>query len=325
MTTTFTKGLIAGLVGAAAVLAATPSMAADALKFAMQDSPGSIIYKGTVAMKEELEKLSGKALSFDIFPSEQLGGLRAAVEQVQEGEIDFTAIGYPDMSYLVPELKVIGEPYVVRDYDHFLRILNGPYGKKMDAEFAKQGVRVLDVWYSGTRQTTSNKAINSIADMKGLKLRTPNVDFLIDFAQAAGAKPVPVAFQEVYLALQTNQVDAEENPLPTIDTMKFYEVQSHIALTNHFVATKAIVISDKTWQKLGEKERGWITQAAQTARKIQNDMVFGQETALLDAFKKRGITVTEPDTTPFREAMRPYYDRLDEKFGKGAVEALIQQ
>ena len=325
MTIPFTKSLIAGLIGAAAMMTAAPSMAAGTMKFAMQDSPGSIIYKGTVAMKEELEKLSGKAVGFDIFPSEQLGGLRAVVEQVQEGEIDFTAIGYPDMSYLVPELKVVGEPYVVRDYDHFLRILNGPYGQKMEAEFEKQGVRVIDVWYSGTRQTTSNKPINSIADMKGLKLRTPNVDFLIDFAQAAGAKPVPVAFQEVYLALQTNQVDAQENPLPTIDTMKFYEVQSHVALTNHFIATKAIVISDKTWKKLGEKERGWITQAAQTARKVHNDMVYAQETSLIDAFKSKGVTVTKPDTTPFREAMRPYYDRLDEKFGKGAVEALIKQ
>ncbi len=276
-------------------------------------------------MKAEVQKLSGGEVPYAIFPSEQRGGLQAIIDQVREGEIDFTAVGYPDMSYLIPELKLIGEPYVVKDYDHLLRIIKGPYGQKMNTEFNKKGVRVLDIWYGGTRQTSSNKPIKAIADMKGLKLRTPNVDFLIDFATAAGAKAVPVAFQEVYLALKTNQVDAEENPLPTIDTMKFYEVQSHIALTNHFVASKAIVVSEKSWLGMNDKQRTAIVQAAASARKVNNDMMFRQEAELLDSFQKRGITVTKPDTAPFRDAMRPFYQKLEDKFGAGTIDALIRQ
>jgi tripartite ATP-independent transporter DctP family solute receptor len=321
---TLSKGFAAGLLGMAAVLTAMPS-AAKEYKFAIQDSPASIIYKGIDAMKAEVAKLSAGEVTYAIFPSEQLGGLQAIIDQVREGEIDFTAVGYPDMSYLIPELKLIGEPYVVKDYDHLLRIAKGPYGQKMDAAFNAKGVRVLDIWYGGTRQTTSNKPIKAIADMKGLKLRTPNVDFLIDFATAAGAKAVPVAFQEVYLALKTNQVDAQENPLPTIDTMKFYEVQSHVALTNHFVASKAIVVSEKTWQGLNEKQRAAVVQAAATARKINNDMMFKQEAELLDGFQKRGITITKPDTAPFRDAMRPFYKKLEDKFGAGTIDALIKQ
>ncbi len=323
MTTTFRKGAFAAIIGLTAM--AAMSAAAKEFKFAIQDSPGSITYKAIVAMNEEAQRLSAGEVKTALFPSEQLGGLQAIVEQVREGEIDFTAVGYPDMSYLIPELKLIGEPYVVKDYDHLLRIIAGPYGQKMNAEFAKQGVRVLDVWYYGTRQTTTKKAINSIADMKGLKLRTPNVDFLIDFAQAAGAKPVPVAFQEVYLALQTNVVDGQENPLPTIDTMKFYEVQTHLALTNHFVASKAVLASEKTWKGLTEKQRDAVLQAARTARKINNDMVVKQEVELIDAFKKRGITVTTPDTAPFRAAMQPYYKKLEDKFGAGSIAALVKQ
>lgn len=321
---TTAKGFVAGLIGLAAILTAAPSVAKD-YKFAIQDSPTSIIYKGIEAMKAEVQKISGGEVTYAIFPSEQLGGLQAIIDQVREGEIDFTAVGYPDMSYLIPELKLIGEPYVVKDYDHLLRIIKGPYGQKMNTEFNKKGVRVLDIWYGGTRQTTSNKPIKAIADMKGLKLRTPNVDFLIDFATAAGAKAVPVAFQEVYLALKTNQVDAEENPLPTIDTMKFYEVQSHIALTNHFVASKAIVVSEKSWLGMNDKQRTAIVQAAASARKVNNDMMFKQEAELLDSFQKRGITVTKPDTAPLRDAMRPFYQKLEDKFGAGTIDALIKQ
>jgi tripartite ATP-independent transporter DctP family solute receptor len=321
---TRTIRIFAGCIGMAAALAAAPGSAKD-FKFAIQDSPGSITYKAIVALNEEAQKLSGGEVKTALFPSEQLGGLQAIVDQVREGEIDFTAVGYPDMSYLIPELKLIGEPYVVKDYDHLLRIIAGPYGQKMNAEFAKQGVRVLDVWYYGTRQTTTKKPINSIDDMKGLKLRTPNVDFLQDFAQAAGAKPVPVAFQEVYLALQTNVVDGQENPLPTIDTMKFYEVQTHLALTNHFIASKAVLVSEKSWKGMTDKQKKAVTQATQTARKLNNDMVFKQEAELIDSFKKRGITVTAPDTAPFRAAMQPYYRKLEEKFGAGSIEALVKQ
>jgi len=323
---TLAKRFAAGLlsVGAMAVLGAAPA-AAEEYKFAIQDSPGSIIHQGIVAMKAELEKLSGGKMEVAVFPSEQLGGLKAIVDQVREGEIDFTAVGYPDMSYLIPKLKLVGEPYVVQDYDHLLRIIKGPYGQEMNQQFNDKGVQILDVWYAGTRQTTSNRPIKSIDDMKGLKLRTPNVDFLIDFAKAAGAKPVPVAFQEVYLALKTNQVDAEENPLPTIETMKFYEVQKNVALTNHFIASKAIAVSKKTWDGLTDGQRDLVTQAVAAGRKVNNDLTYGQEAELLDKFRERGITVTEPDTAPFRKAMQPYYQALEEKFGAGSIDALMKQ
>jgi TRAP-type transport system periplasmic protein len=298
---------------------------AQELTFGMQDVEGDNVYKGVVAMDEKLKELSGGTMSLKLFPGSQLGDFKAMTAQVQEGELDFTINGYPDMSYIIPELALIGEPYVISDYDHLLRVIEGPYGQAMNEKFDEQGVQVLDVWYFGTRHTTANKPINSIDDMKGLRLRTPNVPFLMDYAQAVGATPAPVAFAEVYLALQTNQVDAQENPLPTIQAMKFHEVQKSIALTGHFVASKAVIVSNKTWEGLSEEQRGWIMEAAEAGRAVTNELIMKDEANLVSFFEEQGLTVTKPDLAPFREAMQPFYDKLEAQFGEGSIAELMDQ
>jgi tripartite ATP-independent transporter DctP family solute receptor len=318
------RPFLAGLFLAAATLSSVSVAEAKMeLTFGMQDTQGDNVYQGVDAMRQKLEELSGGEITMKLFPASQLGDFKAMTAQVQAGELDLTINGYPDMSYLIPELKLIGEPYVIKDYDHLLKVIEGSYGQEMQAKFEASGVRVVDVWYFGTRQTTSNKPINSMADMKGLKLRTPNVDFLIDYAKAVGATPSPVAFAEVYLALQTNQVDAQENPLSTIKSMKFHEVQKNIALTSHFVASKAVTISQKTWEKLNDQQRGWIVEAAKVGRAVTNKLIMDDEANLVAFFKEQGIAVTEPDLAPFREAMKPFYQKLEDQFGAGAIEKIM--
>jgi TRAP-type C4-dicarboxylate transport system substrate-binding protein len=178
---------------------------------------------------------------------------------------------------------------------------------------------MLDLWYYGTRQTTSNRAIESMADMEGLRMRTPNVPFLIAYAQNVGATPAPVAFAEVYLALQTNQVDAQENPLPTIEAMRFDEVQSHIAITNHFIASIAMMISDDLWTSLSEEEQGWVMAAVEAGGDVNDSRTVEAEAELLATFEGRGLSVTRPDLAPFRAAMQPYYAELEAQFGEGAI------
>lgn len=311
------------LGGLAAMLLATTSVHATELTFGMQDNEVSNVYQGALEFKAKLEALSGGEMKVKLFPSATLGDFKAMVAQVQAGELDMVMTGYPDMSYTIPELKLIGAPYVVESYDHLKKIIAGTWGQKMDAKFQDQGVKLLDVWYYGTRQTTSNRAINSMDDMTGLRLRTPNVPFLIAFAENVGATPAPVAFQEVYLALQTNQVDAEENPLPTIDAMKFYEVQSHIAMTNHFIASAAIQISKSTWDGFSPQEQAWVAAAVDAGGDKSNGLTIDAENDLIDTFKERGLEITYPDLTPFRAAMKPYYDTLEAEFGEGAIAEVI--
>jgi tripartite ATP-independent transporter DctP family solute receptor len=307
------------LAGAALIALVAGSADARELTLGQQDNEVSNNYQGALEFQKRLAELSGGELTVKLFPASQLGDFKAMTAMVQAGELDIVINGYPDMSYIIPELNLVGAPYVVDDFDHLKEIVAGPWGQEMDAKMAEQGVTMIDLWYYGTRQTTSNKAINSIDDMAGLRMRTPNVPFLIAYAEAVGATPAPVAFAEVYLALQTNQVDAQENPLPTIDAMKFYEVQDHIAMTDHFIASSAVLISNDTWASLSDEEKGWVQEAIEAGGVVANDLTFGQEESLIAAFKERGLTITEPDLEPFRAAMKPYYDKLEAEFGEGAI------
>ena len=314
-----TKAII--LAGAAALALGTTASARE-LTLGMQDNEATPVYKGAEEFARKLEEISGGELTVNLFPSATLGDFKAMVQQAQAGELDMVITGYPDMSYTIPELKLIGAPYVVGDYAQLKEIVAGPWGQEMAAKFEEQGIHVLDVWYYGTRQTTSNKPINSIEDMAGLRLRTPNVPFLIAYAEAVGATPAPVAFPEVYLALQTNQVDAQENPLTTIDAQKFYEVQSSIAMTNHFVASSAVLMGAGTWDGFSDQEKEWVTTAIHDGGTLNDELLQKGEAELVAAFEERGLTITHPDLEPFKAAMQPYYDTLEAEFGEGSIAAV---
>lgn len=307
------------MTGTALLALAAPAAAERELTLGMQENEVSNLYAGAQAMAATLAEVSDGALTLTLFPSSTLGDFRAMVAQVQAGELDMVTTGYPDMSYVIPELNLIGAPYVVRDFAHLEEIVAGEWGQEMAAAFEAQGIHMLDLWYNGTRQTTSNRPIESMADMAGLRMRTPNVPFLIAYAENTGATAAPVAFAEVYLALQTNQVDAQENPLPTIEAMRFDEVQSHIAITNHFIASIAVQIGAELWNSLSEEEQGWIMAAVEAGGEVNNTRTVDAEAALLTTFEERGLTVTRPDLEPFRAAMQPYYDTLEAEFGAGAI------
>lgn len=312
------------LIAATAIaFAAGASWAQTTISLGMQLPETHPSYKGALEIKKKLEESSRGAMTLKIFPNSQLGDFKAMVSQVQGGDLDMAMTGYPDMSYIIPELKLIGAPYVIANYDHLKAVLKGPYGQKMDGKFREKGIRVMDVWYEGARHTTANKPIQSINDLKGLKMRTPNVPFLIEYARAVGATPAPVAFAEVYLALQTRQVDAQENPLPTIESAKLHEVQKHIALTGHFIASSSILMSEKSWAKLTDVQKKWVSDAVLAGGKVSSDLVAEAEVKLIDFFKGKGLTISKPDTAPFRDAMKSYYDKLEEEFGKGEIQKII--
>jgi tripartite ATP-independent transporter DctP family solute receptor len=280
-------------------------------------------YKGAMEIKRKLEDLSKGTMTVKIFPNSQLGDFKAMVSQAQAGDLDLAMTGYPDMSYIIPELKLIGAPYVISDYMHLQAVLKGPYGQGMDAKFREKGIRVMDVWYEGARHTTANRPINSMADLKGLKMRTPNVPFLIEYARGVGATPAPVAFAEVYLALQTRQVDAQENPLPTIEAAKLHEVQKHIALTGHFIASSSILMSEKNFAKLTDAQKAWVSEAVKAGGVVSSGLVAEAETRLIEFFRSKGLTVNTVDTAPFRAAMKGYHDRLEAEFGAGEIQKII--
>ncbi|WP_044469817.1 sialic acid TRAP transporter substrate-binding protein SiaP [Mannheimia massilioguelmaensis] len=317
-----------------AILAATISLsvsmsafAADYdLKFGMNAGTTSNEYKAAELFAKEVKEKSAGKIEVSLYPSSQLGDDRAMLKQLKDGALDFTFGESARFQIYFPEAEVFALPYVIKDFTSAQKALHDTqFGKDLMQKINKElGVTILSQAYNGTRQTSSNRAINSIADMKGLKLRVPNAATNLAFAKYTGASPTPMAFSEVYLALQTNSVDAQENPLPTVEAQKFYEVQKYLAITNHILNDQLYLVSNETMADLPEDLQKVVKDAAMKAAEYHTKLFVDGEASLVSFFEKQGVTVTHPDLTPFKEAMKPYYEEFVKKNGATGEEALKQ-
>jgi tripartite ATP-independent transporter DctP family solute receptor len=190
-----------------------------------------------------------------------------------------------------------------RDFDHWKAYSQSPLLTELtDGYFKQTSHKIVALTYYGARHTTANKAINTPADMKGMKLRVPQAPMYMMYARAVGANPTPIAFAEVYLALQNGTVDGQENPLPTIQAKKFYEVQSHINLTAHILDNLTTVIGSSLWKKLTPQEQQIFESVYKEASIRAGASIRESEAKLADWFKQQGKTVVVPDLKAFREA-----------------------
>ncbi|MDE1221531.1 sialic acid TRAP transporter substrate-binding protein SiaP [Vibrio aestuarianus] len=302
---------------------AVSAQAATTLKMGMQASVGSVEYASAKLLADTIEEMSNGDITLSLYPSAQLGDDRAMLQQLSLGDLDITYAEFGRMGLWIPRAEAVTLPYVAKDYEHLRRMFESDFGQGVrDEMLTKFNWRALDTWYNGTRETTSNRPLESISDFKGLKLRVPNAKPNLNYAKLSGASPTPMAFSEVYLALQTNAVDGQENPLPTIKTMKFYEVQKNLAITNHIVNDQMVIISETTWQKLSEVDRKIVSAAVAKAGAAHTNSVKQQEAELVAFFESQGVNVTYPDLAPFRQAMEPLYSEFEEKIGQPIVKKL---
>ncbi|MEJ2765277.1 sialic acid TRAP transporter substrate-binding protein SiaP [Photobacterium sp. MCCC 1A19761] len=299
------------------------AQAATTLKMGMQAAVGSVEYNSAKMLADTVDQMSHGELKITLYPSAQLGDDRAMMQQLTYGDLDLTYAEFGRIGLWIPRAEAVALPYVAKDYAHIRRMFESEFGQGVrDEMLAKFNWRALDTWYNGTRQTTSNRALKSIQDFQGLKLRVPNAKPNLNFAKLSGASPTPMAFSEVYLALQTNAVDGQENPLPTIKAMKFYEVQDNLAMTNHIVNDQMVLVSETSWQKLSEKEQQLIQDAVEKTGAAHTATVKAQEEELVSFFKSQGVNVTYPELTPFRQAMEPLYREFDQKIGEPLINKL---
>lgn len=289
----------------------------------------------TLAMKkfgEIVGKLSGGKITVKVFHSGQLGDQKTALLGVMRGTLEMTSDASPawfaDLA-AYPEIGVLETPYVFKDLDHMYRVLTGPTGQKYWDHLTKSGLHVLDVWYLGTRELNLTKKAGVVRrpeDLKGIKLRMPNVEAWLDVGRALGAKPTPLGFGEVYMALKTGTVEGQDNPLPTDDAAKFYEVTHYIVLTDHMIGFITPVINEELWQGMPEDYRVYVRKAMEVARYYQNRIVLEKEAKLLGKFvTEYGMEVVIPDRQAFMENVGKFYSqsKFDKKWGKG-VYAKIQ-
>ncbi|UTV30573.1 sialic acid TRAP transporter substrate-binding protein SiaP [Photobacterium atrarenae] len=299
------------------------AQAATTLKMGMQAAVGSVEYNSAKMLADTVDQMSHGELKIALYPSAQLGDDRAMMQQLTYGDLDLTYAEFGRIGLWIPRAEAVALPYVAKDYAHIRRMFDSEFGQEVREEMlAKFNWRALDTWYNGTRQTTSNRALKSIQDFQGLKLRVPNAKPNLNFAKLSGASPTPMAFSEVYLALQTNAVDGQENPLPTIKAMKFYEVQDNLAMTNHIVNDQMVLVSETSWQKLSEKQQQLIRDAVEKTGAAHTATVKAQEEELVSFFESQGVNVTYPELTPFRQAMEPLYREFDKKIGEPLIHKL---
>ena len=303
MTLTKTLGPLAFAL-AAGLLVAAPASAQTKLKWAHVYETSEAFHKWSVWAADEIKKRSDGRYQIDVYPASQLGKENDINQGLSLGTVDIIISGSSFAAKAFPRIGVTYYPYTFRGPEHLLAYTRSDIYKELTAGYEqKTGNEIDATTYYGTRHTTSNRAIAKCADMKGLKMRVPDVPAYLAMPRACGANTTPIAFAEVYLALQNGTVDAQENPLPTIEAKKFYEVQKNISLTGHIVDSLLTVMSGSLWGKLSAEDKKIFTEVTQEAAERSSREIIAAEARLADEFRKRGNNVITVDKAAFREAV----------------------
>jgi tripartite ATP-independent transporter DctP family solute receptor len=290
---------------AVAVLAlAGPALAQTKLKWAHVYETSEPFHKWSVWAADEIKKRSNGRYQIDVFPASQLGKENDINQGLSLGTVDIIISGSSFAAKSFPRIGVTYYPYTFRGVEHLLAYTKSDIYKELTAGYAaKSGNEIIATTYYGTRHTTSNRPIAKCADMKGLKMRVPDVPAYLAMPRACGANTTPIAFAEVYLALQNGTVEAQENPLPTIEAKKFFEVQKHIVLTGHIVDHLNTVIAGGLWKKLSPEDRKMFTEVANEASAKASLEVAAREKELVKVFRDKGLSVTEVNTKDFLDTV----------------------
>ena len=298
----FTRSLAFGL--AAVAFTALPAAAQTKLKWAHVYETAEPFHTQSVWAAQEIAKRTNSRYQIDVYPASQLGKETDINQGLSLGTVDIIISGPSFAARSFPPIGVTYYPYMFRDPEHLLAYTKSDVFKELSGGYAdKTGHQILAVTYYGTRHTSSNKAFKTCADMRGLKIRVPDVPAYLAMPRACGANTTPIAFAEVYLALQNGTVEAQENPLTTIEAKKFYEVQKHIILTGHIVDHLITTVAKGTWAKLSDEDKKIFTEVAQEAAARATAEIQASEKALVDFFKEKGLTVTEVNKDDFKNAV----------------------
>ncbi len=296
----------AGVValGALAGLGSAPVHAQQKLKWAHVYETNEPFHTESVWAAEEIKKRTNGKFEIQVFPASSLGKETDINQGLTLGTVDMIISGPSFAARTYPRLGIAYYPFIFRDGDHLVAYSKSPVFQEMVNEFrAKTGIQITAYAYYGARHTTSQKPFTNCAGMKGLKIRVPDVPAYRATPEACGANPTPIAFAEVYLALQNGTVEAQENPLTTIEAKKFFEVQKAIMLTGHIVDGLVTQIAPHVWNKLTDAEKKIFTEVTQQAAVRTTAQIKKREAELVDEFKKKGLQVVQVDRKSFVDSV----------------------
>ncbi|MFI5341681.1 MAG: sialic acid TRAP transporter substrate-binding protein SiaP [Candidatus Methylomirabilales bacterium] len=317
--------IVALLVGLVLFVVVPVASAQVIMKWGIVQAPEHPFTLGMKKTAEIVTRKTSNRIQIQVFPAAQLGTGKDMIESTVFGSQAMVTEGAAMFSQWAPRLSIMEAPYLFRDVNHMIKAIKSPVGQEMVDELTtKRGLRSLGVVYYGVRHLTANKAVHTPEDVKGLKLRVPEVPLYLEMARSWGANPTPMAFAELYLALKQGTVDAEENPIPTINAGKFYEVQKYLILTGHIMVPQLHVISDKIWKSLSPGDQKILQEAVDEGIAFSVDMLIKQEQSQAEEFKKKGMQVITPDVAAFKKASMAVIPKMESVWGKGLYEKLAE-
>ena len=284
------------------------------LKLAHTGSETHQYHLASEKFKELVEEKTDGEITIEIHPNATLGSEGEAVEQVMDGSLDMTTVA-PDSNFsnTVPEMNVFGIPYLFEDRDHAYSTLDGEIGDELLALYEEHNMKGLGWWEIGFRHLTNNQnEIVTPEDAEGLQIRVQPSPVWEEHMKAIGASPTPVDFNELYSALDQGVVDGQENPLPTIESMKFYEVQDYVSLTGHTYNPAITVMNLDLWNELSEEHQKAIQEATDETTDYHRELLADKEEEILQMLEDEGVTVTEPDRAAFKEATSDVKNTVEE-------------
>ncbi len=302
-----------------------PSEAASlTIKFGHSGTRVHQYHIGAVKLAEAVDKNSGGQMKIEIFPDAQLGGERDLAEGTRLGTVDMAVAAAGSVLPLwAPEFQIIEMPFIFRDRDHAYKVLDGPVAAELNSLVEKKGIKVLGYWEVGFRNMTNNKRpIVVPKDMQGLKIRVQQSKVYVEMMKSLGAIGTPIAFTELYSALQQGVVDGQENPIATIRSMNYFEVQKYLSLTFHTYTPGAVMISPKLWNSLTNEQKSILQKSVDESKQFQRKTVTDKEMDDLAFLKSKGMMVTE---TPNREAFQKATASVFEAMASVVPPALVKK
>lgn len=278
-----------------------------------------------VQFADHIFKESEGNVRVDLYPTEILGSDSEMAEMASMGNLDMTINAMGVVAYYEPRIAIFELPFLFSNYEQVDAVLDSPFGFKILNSLPSKGLRCLAYWENGLRQITNDvKPIESPEDLNGLKIRTPENAMTLSIFNAMGAKPSPLPFSELYLALSQGAFDGQENPIANIYTSKFNEVQRYLSITNHKYEALCFLVSEKAWQDIPPEIQDLISDAAITYGQIHRELVRNAEEKMLADLEAEGMIISRPDLVAFQEATAAVYDEYANKFGRELIDEVVE-
>jgi len=308
----------------AAIMPVAPAAAQETLKMNMSLSQNSHYGAAVDTFAREVEKRTNGRYKVQNFYSGALGAERESIEAIQLGTLDLTWTSTGPVPNFVPEVAIFDIPFLFRDTAHARAVFDGPIGQEYLGKFPAKGIVALAWGENGFRHMTNSKrAVNAPDDLKGLKMRTMENPVHIAAYKQFGIIPTPMAFTEVFTALQQGTVDGQENPLSVISSAKFDQVQKYLTLTGHVYSPALLLMNKAKWDKLSAADKQAFAEAAKEAVKANRARIDDDERKVVAELKSHGMLVVENvDKAKFQSTLQPTFVDFGKKFGQDNIDKI---